>query len=104
MDDDFKQVAMLTDVLSGSVHGVDVDGERIALCNVDGDITAVSGTCTHAEADLCDGELEDGCLVCPLHFATFDARTGHAMAPPADEPLRVYEVMIKGEAIYVRVR
>ena len=68
---------MLTDVPSGTVYGVDVDGERVAICNVDGEISAVSGTCTHADADLCDGDIEDGCLVCPLHYATFDARTGH---------------------------
>ena len=100
---EFKRVAMLTDVLSGAVYGVDVDGERIAICNVNGEITAVSGTCTHADADLCDGELEDGRLVCPLHYATFDVKTGHAMDPPADEPLRVYEVKVEGEDILLRV-
>ena len=94
---------MVTDVLAGSVYGVDVDGERIAICNNDGEITAVSGTCTHAEADLCNGDLEDGRLVCPLHYASFDAKTGHAMDPPADEPLRVFEVRIEGEDILVRV-
>jgi len=100
---DFKRVAMLTDVPSGTVYGVDIDGDRIAICNVDGEITAMSGTCTHADADLCDGDIEDGCLVCPLHYASFDARTGHPMEPPADEPLRVYEVKIEGEDILVSV-
>ena len=100
---EFQRVAMLTDVPSGTVYGVDVDGERIAICNVDGEITAVSGTCTHADADLCDGDLEDGCLVCPLHYASFDARTGHAMEPPADEPLKVYEVKLEGEDILVNI-
>ena len=41
--------------------------------------------------------------MCPLHYATFDARTGHAMEPPADEPLKVYEVKIEGEDILVSV-
>ena len=100
---DFKSVAKLNAVPVGTVHGVDVDGHRIAICNVDGQITAVSGICTHADADLCDEDLDDGCLVCPLHFATFDARTGEAMDPPADEPLRVYEVKVDGEDILVNV-
>ena len=100
---DFKTVAKLNAVPVGTVHGVDVDGHRIAICNVDGQISAVSGICTHADADLCDEDLDDGCLVCPLHFATFDARTGEAMDPPADEPLRVYEVKVDGEDILVNV-
>ena len=100
---EFKRVAMLSDVVSGTVIGVDVDGQRIALCNHEGDIRALDGTCTHAEADLGEGELEDGELVCPLHFATFCTKTGHATSPPADEPLRVYEVKVEGEDILVKV-
>jgi nitrite reductase/ring-hydroxylating ferredoxin subunit len=100
---EFTRVAVLSDLPSGSVHGVDVDGHHIAICNHMGDIRAVAGTCTHADADLCDGELEDGELVCPLHFAKFCTRTGHATEPPADEPLRTYEVKVEGEDILVRV-
>ena len=100
---EFKAAATLADVPIGTAHGVDVDGHWVAICNVDGDITAVSGICTHAEADLCDEDLEDGCLVCPLHFATFDARTGEAKDPPADEPLRVYDVKIDGDTILICV-
>ena len=100
---DFTPAAAVSDIPVGTVHGVDIDGHWIAICNVDGDISAVSGICTHADADLCEEDLDDGCLVCPLHFATFDAKTGEAMAPPADEPLRVYEVKVDGDAILVRV-
>ena len=100
---EFKPAAKLTDIPLGTVHGVDIDGHWIAVCNVDGDITAVSGICTHADADLCDEDLDDGCLVCPLHFATFNARTGEALDPPADEPLRVYQVKVEGDDILVMI-
>ena len=81
----------------------EVEGVYIAICNLDGDITAVSGICTHADAEMDDCDLEDGCIVCPLHFASFDARTGAPMDPPADEPLKVYQVRIEGEDILVSI-
>ena len=100
---EFKRVAAISDVPEGRAHMFDVDGHYIALCNQGGEITAVSGICTHADAEMDDCDLEDGCIVCPLHFASFDARTGTPMDPPADEPLKVYEVKLDGEDILVNI-
>ena len=59
--------------------------------------------CTHAEASLCGGPVHDGQVACPLHFATFDIRTGKCTGPPADEDLRTYAVRINGEDVEVEV-
>ena len=100
---EFKRVATISEIPSGRAHMYDLDGHYIAICNQEGEITAVSGVCTHANVEMDDCDLEDGCIVCPLHFASFDARTGDPMDPPAYEPLKVYGVKIEGEDILVDV-
>ena len=100
---EFKRVATISEIPSGRAHMYDLDGHYIAICNQDGEITAVFGVCTHANVEMDDCDLEDGCIVCPLHFASFDARTGDPMDPPAYEPLKVYGVKIDGEDILVDV-
>jgi nitrite reductase/ring-hydroxylating ferredoxin subunit len=41
--------------------------------------------------------------MCPLHFATFNIKTGECTGPPADEDLMTYRVRIEGDAIEVEV-
>ncbi|MGH9068072.1 MAG: bifunctional 3-phenylpropionate/cinnamic acid dioxygenase ferredoxin subunit [Acidimicrobiales bacterium] len=66
----------------------------IAVFNVDGELYAVDDTCTHQDASLADGWVEDGCVECPLHASQFDLRTGAVTGPPAREPIRTYPVSV----------
>ncbi|MHC5115109.1 MAG: non-heme iron oxygenase ferredoxin subunit [Planctomycetota bacterium] len=101
---EFVKVADLSEVPAGSARCVKLNGRAIALCNVDGTIYATDDTCTHADASLCEGHLDGHDLVCPLHFAAFDVRTGACTAPPAYEDIQTYEVRVEGEAIEVKPR
>lgn len=50
----------------------------------DGDrVYAINDTCTHEEASLSEGRLEDGVIECPQHQSRFDLQTGKVLAPPA---------------------
>jgi len=84
----------IDDLPDGGCHRADVDGEDVLLVHLDGEIHAVSNICTHDYAELSDGEIEDGEIVCPLHQARFDPRTGEALAPPAYEALPVFPVRV----------
>lgn len=91
------------DLPEGSMATVDVGGLHLLLARVGGEVHAVSGTCTHEEADLGLGFLVEDRVTCPLHLSSFDLRTGSVLNPPATEPLRRFNVKIEGGAILVEV-
>ena len=94
----------LADLPPGSVKQVHVDGEAVCLANVDGEVYAVSDTCTHARVPLSGGSLAGRQIVCPWHMAMFDLKTGRATCGPAVHPLRVYNVKVEGERIIVTAK
>lgn len=72
-----------------------------AVFNADGDLYAIDDTCTHQDASLSDGWLEDCAVECPLHAACFDLRTGRPSGPPAKKPVRTHAVTVTDGLIYV---
>ena len=67
----------------------------------DGRIFAIDDTCSHQDASLADGWLEDCWIECPLHAAVFDLRTGEADGLLAREPVRTHHVLVQEEQVYV---
>lgn len=53
-----------------------------ALGNAEGTDFAVSRKCRHLRANLDEGSVEDGCLVCPWHGAAYDVQTGRMVRGP----------------------
>jgi len=102
-EENFEPVAHLADVPAGELVGVTrSDGERICLANVDGEIIAVSDTCTHQDFSLCQGTLlPDATIECAWHGARFSLRSGKALRAPAETPLPVYRVRVVNGAILV---
>jgi len=79
----------------GKMQRFDFGGRRILLANVAGRICAVDDTCTHEDASLSSGVLEDEWVRCPLHGSRFNVCTGQALEEPAEENLRSYPVRIE---------
>ena len=94
-------VTELSAIPEGQAIGFKVEGHEIVLCNVDGEIYALEGMCTHEELPLDGGEIEDGVLTCEWHGASFDVCTGSARTLPATKPLRSYETRIEGGMVFV---
>lgn len=92
----------LSDLPPGKTMRVELAGEPVCLANVDGEIFAVSDTCTHAGVPLNDGPLEGRVIVCPWHGAMFDLKTGAALCGPACEPLRTFAARIENDTIVVQ--
>ncbi len=99
----FVRVARLSEIPEDSGRCVDVAGKRVALFNLGGTIFAIDDTCTHADASLCEGSISGGEVICPLHMATFDIRTGRATGPPADQDVATHRVRIRGDDIEVEL-
>jgi len=98
---DWIRVAGVTDLNDDEVMGLDVRGARIALYRSEGEFFATDDRCTHAEARMSEGYLEDGCIECPLHQARFDIRTGKALCAPATVDLKTYAVRRDGDDVYI---
>jgi 3-phenylpropionate/trans-cinnamate dioxygenase ferredoxin component len=95
------RVATATDVRDGEGFAVMLDDTPIALYRVDGRIVAIDDVCTHEFAILSQGFVEDGVIECPLHAAQFDIATGRCLSGPATADLRVYQVRLEGDDVYV---
>lgn len=100
---DYHKVARSDDIAERSPVCITAKGRQIAVVRLDGQVYAVDDLCTHADASLCDGQMEGDEFVCPLHYATFDARTGACTGPPADEDLRTYEVREQDGDVEIRL-
>lgn len=97
----FVKVAGVGDIASGVCKKVVVDGQPVALYNVEGEFYATDDTCSHAEASLSEGELDGHEAICPLHGARFDVRTGRALSLPAVMPIDTYIVRVEGNDVLV---
>ena len=98
---DFTRAIAMSEIPPGTVRVVEVEGQRIAVCNVDGEYFAVDDVCTHDGGPLGDGRLCDSQIECPRHGARFDVRTGRAVVLPAVVPIRTYAVEVAGGDVRV---
>ncbi len=97
------RVCTLPELPPGTMKGIEVEGRRVLVVNLDGTIHAWDGTCTHEEADLSTGFLLGDRVTCPLHLSQFDLTSGEAVNPPAEKPLKRYNVKMENDQLYVEV-
>ncbi len=74
-------------------------GVPIVLCRVGESYHAVSNACTHAASTFDGGRMRGPRLICPLHGAMFDVRSGQPNGQLAREPLTVYPTRVNDEGI-----
>ncbi|NLC56593.1 MAG: bifunctional 3-phenylpropionate/cinnamic acid dioxygenase ferredoxin subunit [Armatimonadetes bacterium] len=102
---EFVAVARESDLTTETALRVEVEGEPVALFNVGGVIYAIADTCSHAEASLSEGWVEDAVVECPLHGARFDLQTGRNLSLPAVTPVAAYDVKVEdGQVLVARRR
>lgn len=102
MTEDFAKVASVSELPVGGRKLVEIDGVRIAIFNLDGELHAIEDVCTHDGGPLVEGAVTNVSQVeCPRHGARFDIRTGAALCMPAFEATNTYAVEIDGDDIFV---
>jgi nitrite reductase/ring-hydroxylating ferredoxin subunit/Fe-S cluster biogenesis protein NfuA len=72
----FTPVATIESLQPGSLKGVEAEGIRILLCNLDGEVYAYRNACPGSVLPLDVGKLEGYTLLCPWHNCRYDIRTG----------------------------
>lgn len=94
------RVCRLDELPEGQCLRLDTE-PPIAVFNVEGSVFAIDDTCSHEDASLADGWVEDCYVECPLHGSRFDLRTGMPEEPPAEQPVRVHGVSIEDGVVFV---
>ena len=98
----FQKVAKMEDLWSGEMMGLEVNGERVLLVNVDNRIYAYADICPHQMSRLSEGTLTDKILRCERHHWEFDVCTGSGVNP-RDASLKLFPIRVDGEDILVDV-
>ena len=74
--------------------------ERIAVFRYDGQVAAVSNVCRHQAGPLGEGQVIDGCIVCPWHGYQYRPEDG-CSPPPFTEAIATYRTRIVKGVIWV---
>jgi nitrite reductase (NADH) small subunit/3-phenylpropionate/trans-cinnamate dioxygenase ferredoxin subunit len=93
-------VAKTSDLPVGSCLSVEAEGMGLALCNVNGTVSALDNTCPHAGGPLGEGTIEGDCVVCPWHGWRYHVATGERPENP-DFKVECFPVVIEGDVIKV---
>jgi nitrite reductase/ring-hydroxylating ferredoxin subunit len=93
----------LREVTPGHLRQVHLNGEPVAVYNVNGEFYATHNRCTHAGGSLSEGALSGKQIICPLHASCFDVTSGQVLCGPASQPVKTYRVVTDGEIGRVEV-
>lgn len=88
----------------GEAIKVDGPSAAIAVFKVNGELFALNDRCSHGNASISEGYVEDdGTVECPLHAARFCLKTGAALCQPATVALTTFPVTLVDGAVFVDV-
>ncbi|MHA3048972.1 3-phenylpropionate/cinnamic acid dioxygenase ferredoxin subunit [Acinetobacter sp. ANC 4639] len=83
----------------------DVGGiAALAVFNFNGEFFAMNDKCSHGNASMSEGYLEDdGTVECPLHSSRFCLKTGVPQCVPATDPIQTFPVVVEDGALFVEL-
>ena len=90
----WTDIGSLAELEASSRIEADVDGYRVRVAQVNGNLYAFEDRCTHDDSPFDDAPMEDTEIICPRHGARFCLRTGQALTPPAYEPVKSYPTRV----------
>lgn len=93
------------DLPEGEMRLVEVEGEKIGVFNVGGELYAIEDRCSHDDGPLAEGTFDPAtCTVeCPRHGSLFDLKSGRPKTLPAYVPVETYEVRVEDDEIKLEV-
>lgn len=97
----FTKVATIEELPAGTAKAVVVNGRKLALFNLGGNIYAIEDTCPHRGAPLSEGECDGTTVICPWHGASFDLTSGAVLSPPASSGVMAFKVQLVGNEVQI---
>jgi nitrite reductase/ring-hydroxylating ferredoxin subunit len=96
------RVAKTGSLPPGKMIGAEIDGQKILVANIGGELYAMSSECNHMGGQLDKGKLQGNVVTCPRHGSRWDVKTGKLVQfseSLPDEP--TFRVSVKGDEIFV---
>ena len=90
---EFVTVGRPEDIPPGEGRCIEVNGDEVALFNMDGNFFALDNLCPHRSGPLGDGKVEDEDVICPWHSWRFNIKTGQS--PDNSSKVKTYAVKIE---------
>jgi len=97
----FVAVAKLDDVPDSALRAIVLEGHGLVLARRGDTVHAFQATCPHEKADLSQGRIEDGRLVCPRHLASYSLADGQVSRGWKVDALKLYPVRIEDGTIMI---
>ncbi len=95
----FHTIEPASKIREGQVLAFTVEGRLLAVGRTAKGYFAIDGTCPHAGGSLGEGEIEDECVICPVHGYAYDVRSGVGQDDPGR--VRVHGVELVGDVLRV---
>ncbi|MGH9721583.1 MAG: Rieske (2Fe-2S) protein [Bryobacteraceae bacterium] len=96
------KVGSLAQLQAGSMIEAMIADQPYAICNVEGKLYALEGTCPHRGGPIGQGAVNGAWVTCPWHAWEFDCRTGANDYNP-EIKLKTYAVEVQGDDILIEV-
>ena len=97
-----QKVAKIENLWSGEMMGLEINGERVLLVNIDNRIYAYADICPHQKSRLSEGTLTDKVLRCARHHWEFDVCSGSGVNP-RNSCLKLFPIKVDGEDILIDI-
>jgi 3-phenylpropionate/trans-cinnamate dioxygenase ferredoxin subunit len=99
----FVEVARKSEIPETGAIGVEVEGKRLALINLNGEIYAIEDDCPHEGGPLSEGQIIGEEIECPWHTSHFNIKTGRVTMDPATKDVATYRMRLVGDAVKVEI-
>ena len=99
-DDGFVDVCGVDDIPDNRAQIVTLSGERVAVFDYDGKISALSNVCQHQNGPLGEGKVVDGYVTCPWHGYQYIPDCGRS-PEPFTERIPTFRVRVADGRVYV---
>ncbi len=84
------------ELAEGSAKLVRARGEEMAVFKTNGRLYGIQNICPHEGGQLCNGWIEGGEVVCPLHGYKFDLKTGACSTDPKLK-VKIFKLVAQGD-------
>ena len=95
------RICKADELAPGMAVRADVGGVPVAVFNIEGDFYAIADTCSHEEASLSEGLIDDDIVECPKHGAMFHIPTGEVRSLPATHGVATFTTAVTDGELFV---